>query len=121
MAAKRKTTTNALEIIDRRHFRGRPQMERLLDQARERLKVSEQLYYLRQAQGLTQGELAERAKTSRTVITRLENSNYDRHTLSTLCKVAGAMGHEVHIHFVPKKPVPAAKRPRKTTPASTRP
>jgi DNA-binding XRE family transcriptional regulator len=100
-----KTTTNALEIIDNLYFKGRPEMYALLDEARERRRLSAQLLELRQQKKLTQQELATRAGTSRTVIARLEQPGYEKHTMSTLRKVAGAMGFSVKVEFVPMESI----------------
>lgn len=109
MATKTKrTTTDALEIIDDLFFRGRPEMYAMLEQARERLRISMRLCELREKSGLTQAELAERAGTSRTVIARLEGTTYEKHTMSTLRKVAGAMGYAVKVDFIPVAEVAAA-------------
>lgn len=102
--------TDALTIIDRRYFEGRPEMQKLLQEAEERLCIAEQIHRIREKEGLTQKELAEKAGTSRTVITRLEEPGYERHTISTLRKVARAMGYRLKIGFVRAKcSTPAGK------------
>lgn len=112
MAAK--TTNDAVQILHGLFVKGRPDTAAALEEARERLRLSLQIHELREREGLTQEELAERAGTSRTVIARLESPGYDKHTMSTLRKVAGAMGYGVRVQFVPiaKKAV-AAKAKKK--------
>lgn len=99
--SRTRTTTDAIEILHEMFVRGNPEAEALLEQARERLRISMRLHELRERSGLTQAELAERAGTSRTVIARLERTTYEKHTMSTLRKVAGAMGYAVKIDFIP--------------------
>lgn len=98
---RKRTTTDGLEIIHELYFKGRPEMLQLLDEARERLRVSMQLHELREKEGLSQQQLADRVGTSRSVISRLESPDYEKHTISTLRKVAGAMGHGLRVEFVP--------------------
>lgn len=50
---------------------------------------------LREKQGLSQEALSEKAKVSRTILSRLETGQSDRPTMSTLIKIADALGEEV--------------------------
>ncbi len=106
----KKTSTDAIEIIDDLYFKGRPEMLALLEEARERLRVSMQLHELREKEGLSLQQLADRVGTSRSVISRLESPGYEKHTLSTLRRVAGALGCTMRMEFVPVK-----NQARKTT------
>ena len=56
---------------------------------------------LRTASGLSQRELARRVGTSASVICRLEDANYQGHSLSMLRRMAEALGHRVEIRFTP--------------------
>lgn len=105
----RKKTTDALAILHARYVRGNAEAEAELERARERLRVSMQLQEMREREGLTQQEVADRAGTSRSVIARLEQPDYEQHTLSTLRKVAGAMGYDVELDFR-KSSAPPARR-----------
>ena len=114
---KRKAV-DALEILDDRYFNGRPKMQALLEEARKRLQLAMQLHELREKEGLTQQEVADRVGTTRSVIARLEQPGYEKHTISTLRKVAGAMGYAVKVEFVPvstaeAKDPPSGARGRK--------
>lgn len=100
MTSSRKTT-DAIKILHDRFIAGRPEAEAMLAQARERLGISMRLHELREKEGLTQEDVAVRAGTSRTVIARLERPGYEGHTMSTLRKIAGAMGYLVKVEFVP--------------------
>jgi DNA-binding XRE family transcriptional regulator len=70
----KRTTTDALEIIHDLYFKGRPEMELLLEDARERLRVAMKFQEMRELQGLSQQQLADRVGTSRSVISRLESN-----------------------------------------------
>ena len=49
--------------------------------------------------GISQEVLADRMKTSRSVISRLESPRYHGHSLSTLNKIAKALGSKFAILF----------------------
>jgi predicted XRE-type DNA-binding protein len=98
--------TDALEIIDRL-FGGESFNEAV---AEERLKgqISIAIYEARTQAGLTQGQLAERIGTRQPAISRLEDGDYDRCSLTTLYKVAAALGMRVEVRFVPLASSPEA-------------
>ena len=58
---------------------------------------------LRKAQGLNQGEVADLAGLTRTSITNIERGN-QMLTTKTINAIAAAMGYEVRVRFVRKKP-----------------
>jgi predicted transcriptional regulator len=49
---------------------------------------------------LTQKELADRIGTKQSAIARLEDADYDGHSLSMLQKIAGALNQRVEIKFL---------------------
>jgi predicted transcriptional regulator len=57
---------------------------------------------LRTAADLSQKDLAQRVGTTQSVISRLEDADYDGHSLSMLERIAHALGHRVCIHSVPQ-------------------
>ena len=65
----------------------------------EDFKIGAYLKEIRISSGLTQEELAERIKTTKSVISRMENHSEDV-KLSTLKKVAKALGKRVKIAIV---------------------
>lgn len=65
--------------------------------------VASQIYRLRSRSGLSQGQLAAKVGTTASVICRLENADYEGHSLSMLRRIAGALGREVKIVFVPTR------------------
>ena len=66
-------------------------------------RIASQIYDLRTKAGLTQGELAERVGTTASVICRLEDADYEGHSLSVLRRIAEAVDKQIEIRFVPKK------------------
>ena len=79
--------------------------------AKANAEIAQIVYQLRKAAGVTQRELAERVGTSPSAISRLEDADYDGHSLSMLNRVAEALGRRVEIRFPPKDPRPAAAAP----------
>jgi DNA-binding XRE family transcriptional regulator len=99
---RRKKTSDALAIIDRRFFRTR-KARRELATAEAHNHVSQLIFDLRTRAGLTQHELARRVGTSHSVISRIEGGDYQGHSLALLRRVAAALGKRVEIRFVDEK------------------
>lgn len=97
----RKSTTDAVEILHRRYFEGRPEKQALLEEERASAAVARQIYDLRTEAGLSQRELARMVGTTASVICRLEDADYDGHSLAMLRRIAAALGKRVEISFVP--------------------
>jgi ribosome-binding protein aMBF1 (putative translation factor) len=72
-------------------------------------RIASQIYELRANAGLTQSELAKRVGTTASVICRLEDADYEGHSLSMLRRIAEAVDKRIEIRFVPRK----ASRPVK--------
>ena len=68
--------------------------------------ISIQLTGLRKKAGWSQKELAKRVGTSQQQISRLESSSYEGHSLSTLRRVAKALGATIRVEIQPKSPPP---------------
>jgi DNA-binding XRE family transcriptional regulator len=98
--AKRKATTDAVEILHRRYYAGKPQRLAALDQARANGHVARMLTALRIANGLSQRQLAQLIGTTASVICRLEDVNYEGHSLAMLNRIAAALNQRVEIRFV---------------------
>ena len=101
MARKRKPTTDAVEIIHRRYFAGRPHRLAELEEARASAEVARRIYDLREQAGMTQAKLAKVVGTTASVISRLEDADYEGHSLSMLRRIAAALDKRVEIRFVP--------------------
>jgi len=62
--------------------------------------VAQMIYAARTQAGLTQQALAKRIKTTQSVITRLEDSDYEGHSLSMLHRIAKAVGCRLDVRFL---------------------
>ena len=99
--AKKIVNTNALKILHRRHYAGQPARLATLNQARANDSVARQLVALRTEANLTQRELASLVGTTASVICRLEDADYEGHSLTMLSRIAAALQQRVEISFVP--------------------
>jgi len=65
--------------------------------------VARKIYDLRTKAGLTQSGLAKLVGTSTSVISRLEDGDYEGHSLAMLRRIASALNKRVEIRFVSVK------------------
>jgi len=103
MRAKRKPTRDAVEILHRLFYEGRPDRLADLEVARAEDEIARQLRALRKQARLSQRELAKRARTKATVINDLEEADYEGNSLEMLCRIAAALRKEVEIRVVNPK------------------
>ena len=92
-----------------------PEQVASYEKALTNAEVAGAIHALRTEAGLSQRALAERVGTTASVICRLEDADYDGHSLSMLRRVAAAVGRRVEIRFPPagedetKRAKPSAK------------
>src|ERR1700722_15927783 len=94
-----KRTSDALVIIDKLTGNS-PEMAELLEQERANLDIARKIYELRTKAKLSQAELAKKVGTTQSVISRLEDADYDGHSLAMLRRIASALEKRVEIRFV---------------------
>jgi ribosome-binding protein aMBF1 (putative translation factor) len=98
---KRSPTTDAVGILHRRYYQGRPERIAALEEARANEDVARKITALRLQAGLTQRQLAKLVGTTASVICRLEDADYEGHSLAMLHPIAAALDQRVEIRFVP--------------------
>jgi ribosome-binding protein aMBF1 (putative translation factor) len=98
---KRKPTTDAVEILHRRYYKGKPERLAGLETARSADQVARKIVALRTHAGLSQRQLARLVGTTASVICRLEDADYEGHSLAMLNRIAAALNRRVEIRFVP--------------------
>ena len=81
---KRRATTDAVEIIHRRYYKGKPERLAALEEERANAEIARKIHELRTKTGLTQKQLATLVGTTTSVICRLEDADYEGHSLSML-------------------------------------
>ena len=99
--AKRKKTADAVEILHRRYYAGKPRRRAPLEKARTNDQVARKLTALRIAHSLSQRDLAKLIGTTASVICRLEDADYEGHSLAMLNRIAAALNQRLEIRFVP--------------------
>jgi len=103
MPKRKKTTSDAVEILHRRYYQGKPDRISQLEEARNEDELARKIHELREQAGLTQARLAQMIGTTESVISRLEDSDYEGHSLKMLKRIAEALNKRVEIRFVPRK------------------
>jgi transcriptional regulator with XRE-family HTH domain len=91
MTKKSGTTTDAVEIVHRRLYEGKPQRLKGLEEARANDEIARKIFGLRTKAGLTQAQLGKLIGTTASVICRLEDADYEGHSLAMLRRIAAAL------------------------------
>ena len=97
------TTSDAAEILDI-EFGGDPGYPELRAPERVKSQAAQAIHDARLAAGLTQTHLARLAGTTQSVISRLEDGDYDKHSLAMLKRIAAALHRRAEVRFVPVLP-----------------
>jgi ribosome-binding protein aMBF1 (putative translation factor) len=108
---KPRRTTSAREIITRRFYEGRPHRLAEREQTHREMALGMKIRRLREEAGMTQRALARKIGTQPSAISRIEDADYDGHSMSLLQKVADALDMLLLIDFAPRgKPVKRGTR-----------
>ena len=98
---KRKPASDAVEIIHRRFHEGKPARLKKLEETRANEEIARKICELRTAAGFTQTQLAKLIGTTASVICRLEDADYEGHSLAMPRRIAHGLNQRVEIQFVP--------------------
>ena len=98
MLKRKKDKDDALAIIKKRYSSKNQAQE--LEAERLNLDIAHKIYKLRNQAGLSQRQLAKLVGSSPAAICRLENADYEGHSIRMLRKVAEALNARVEIKFV---------------------
>lgn len=93
---------DALKII-RRSISDDTELQELVKEASINAQVSLIIYDVRKQAGLTQQQLADLIGTTQSVIARLEDGDYEGHSLSMLVRIAAALDRKLDIKMLPKE------------------
>ncbi len=102
MAKKPPTTTDAVKILHNRYIKDDSKRLESLKEEREKAYIAGQIYNLRTQAGLSQAQLAKLVGTTQSVISRLEDADYDSHSLNMLRRIARALHCKVEVRLVPE-------------------
>lgn len=106
---KRRRSSSAKKILGR--ITGTdPKLREAIDAQKLNTSVAEMILAAREKAGLTQGQLAKLVGTTQSVISRLEDADYEGHSLSMLRRIAEALNQRVEVRLVS-----ASWTPRRST------
>ena|SRR5687768_9271587 len=103
-------TTSAREILRRRIYEGRPDRIAARDQTHREMALGMKIRRLREDAGLTQQQLGNRIGTQASALSRIEDADYDGHSMSLLGRVADALGMMLIVGFQRKPGTPPHRR-----------
>lgn len=93
-------TTDAMKIIDR-IIGDDPELRAMIDDERAGADIAQLIYDARTKAGLTQKQLADLIGTSQPAIARLEDADYEGHSLAMLRRIAAALHMRIELRLVP--------------------
>jgi transcriptional regulator with XRE-family HTH domain len=97
---KNNKTSIAYDILHRRYIGKDAARQASLEVERVNAEVASTIYELRKKAGLTQKELAQKVGTTQSVISRLEDADYEGHSLSMLNRIAMALNRRLYVQMV---------------------
>lgn len=100
---KEKPTDDAVKILHRRYVKDDPEILAELEKIQADNDIARKIYDLRVKAGLSQRALAKLVGTTASVICRLEDADYEGHSLAMLNRIATALNKRVEIRFLPIK------------------
>ncbi len=101
VAKKREFRSKALQFAYGRYIGEDPELATAFEEELSSADIASQIYNLRKRAGLSQRQLAAKLGTTASVICRLEDSDYEGHSLSMLRRIAAVLGRQVKIVLVP--------------------
>lgn len=93
----KKTKTYMDKLMENKEFREK------FDKEYQNLYIGEKIAEIRHRANLTQDALAKRANTTKSAISRYENSDYKSYSMPLLNRIAKACRADLKIDFVPKR------------------
>lgn len=93
-----KKTRNFAEVI-RAKLSADPEMASRVGAAAFNSDIAQKVLALRISHKLTQKQLAERVDTAQSVISRIEDADYEGHSLGLLKRIAESLGKTIRVEF----------------------
>jgi transcriptional regulator with XRE-family HTH domain len=94
---KEKRENDAVSILHRRYIGDDAERKASLQEERVNAEVAKMIYDLRKGAGLTQKDLAKMIGTTQSVVSRLEDADYNGHSLSMLSRIAKALNRALSV------------------------
>jgi len=100
---KRKFRSSTVQFLYDRYVGDDPKRIEEYEQEVLNAEIARKIYDLRTKAGLSQRELVKKVGTTASTICRLEDADYDGHSLYMLKRIAEALDKRVEIRFVQAK------------------
>jgi transcriptional regulator with XRE-family HTH domain len=104
MMTKKDKTQDAVRILHGRYVKDDPERKAALQEERVNAEVARLIYEMRTAAGLSQQQLAELIETTQSVISRLEDADYEGRSLSMLERIATALNQKLTVVMTAREP-----------------
>jgi len=101
---KKEKTSDAVRLLHNRYVKDDPERKASVEAERVNAQVARMIYDLRDDAGLTQKELAELVGTTQSAISRLEDADYEGHSLSMLNRIARALKQRMTVVMTAQDP-----------------
>jgi transcriptional regulator with XRE-family HTH domain len=101
---ERMKKSDAVSILHRRYVGDDAGRKTAIEAERINAQIARTIYELRRDAGLTQEELATAIGTTQSVISRVEDSDYEGHSLSMLKRVAKALNQKLTVSMTAREP-----------------
>lgn len=88
--SRTKKVSNVSELMDK-WYNNIPGWDNMVAEEELKIEIGQQLYDLRERVGLSQTDLAKLIGTNQSIISKVENADYDGNSLSILTRVCAAM------------------------------
>jgi transcriptional regulator with XRE-family HTH domain len=101
---KKERTQDAIRILHGRYVKDDPERKAALQEERVNAEVARLIHEMRNAAGLSQQQLAELIGTTQSVISRLEDADYEGRSLSLLERIATALNQKLTVVMTAREP-----------------
>lgn len=102
IVSRRKKTDKAVKILHDRYIGDDAKRRASVEEERLSAQMARTIHQMRVEAGMTQKQLAERVGTTQSVISRLEDADYEGHSLSMVNRIAKALDRQVTVQLVAK-------------------
>ena len=99
---KSKKTSDAAELMDK-WYGGDEEWNQMLVEERLKVQVGQLVYDIRAEAGLSQEALAKLAGTSQSIVSRVENADYEGSALEMLYRICLALHRQVKVERLGKQ------------------
>jgi transcriptional regulator with XRE-family HTH domain len=102
--AKKEKTRDAVSILHGRYIKDDPERRAALQEERINAEVARLIHDMRTDAGLSQQQLAELIGTTQSVVSRLEDSDYEGRSLTMLDRIARALNQKLTVVMTAREP-----------------